>query len=277
MPVKNYYELLELPRTASADDIKRAFRREIAKYHPDKVQHLGREFQDIAVEKAAELTLAYKTLSDTAARADYDAQLEEGGPGAPAVSPAPARPSPAEPTPSRPASYGRQPAGEPEPVPTGAAFFAQERAATMDLVRRATLARFQQALTQEFGRCDERPVPGFEITCLPKAGGFFSRRTPPAVLGRFLAQVDAAAVTETWGMAVKMRSDAPRDVCVFLMGPAVAAAGELARAIAEQRRKPAPAGTRVVMIPVNTKTWQAHVPTDAPPVVKSLLTRLQSA
>ena len=36
-------------RDAPADEIKKAFRREIARYHPDKVQHLGQEFQEMAV------------------------------------------------------------------------------------------------------------------------------------------------------------------------------------------------------------------------------------
>ena len=49
----SYYEMLDVVPTAPADEIKRAFRREIAKYHPDKVQHLGREFQEIAAAKAA--------------------------------------------------------------------------------------------------------------------------------------------------------------------------------------------------------------------------------
>lgn len=51
--MKTHYELLEVVAEASADDIKRAFRREIAKYHPDKVQHLGVEFQEIAALRAA--------------------------------------------------------------------------------------------------------------------------------------------------------------------------------------------------------------------------------
>ena len=70
--------MLGVAPTASADEIKRAFRREIARYHPDKVQHLGHEFQGIAADKAAGLTQAYTTLSDASARVDYDAQLKTG-------------------------------------------------------------------------------------------------------------------------------------------------------------------------------------------------------
>src|SRR3990167_244272 len=70
---RSYYELLGVASSAPVEEIKRAFRREIAKYHPDKVQHLGREFQEIAAVKAAELTQAYKTLCDESLRTEYDA------------------------------------------------------------------------------------------------------------------------------------------------------------------------------------------------------------
>ena len=50
-----FYQLLSLESSASADDIKKAFRAEIARYHPDKVQHLGKEFQEIAATRAAQL------------------------------------------------------------------------------------------------------------------------------------------------------------------------------------------------------------------------------
>ena len=79
---KTYYDLLELAPSAPVDEIKRAFRREIAKYHPDKVQHLGKEFQEIAAVRAAELTEAYKILSDDTLRAEYDEQLTSGAPAA---------------------------------------------------------------------------------------------------------------------------------------------------------------------------------------------------
>jgi len=63
--VKDYYLLLEIAATSSADEVKRAFRSQIARYHPDKVQHLGQEFQVMAADRAAELTEAYRILSDT--------------------------------------------------------------------------------------------------------------------------------------------------------------------------------------------------------------------
>jgi hypothetical protein len=73
-----------------------------------------------------------------------------------------------------------------------------------------------------------------------------------------------------------MKKDGPRDLLVFVMGPAVAPAAELAAAITEQRKKPIPGGGTLVLVPVNTRTWAAHVPNDAPAVVKSLLERLKS-
>jgi hypothetical protein len=136
--------------------------------------------------------------------------------------------------------------------------------------------RFRQALQAEVGHYDEPLVQGFDVACLLKPG-FLSRKAPPCVLGRFVPHVDAVSVAETWVMASRMKKDGPRDVCVFVMGPALAPARELATAIAEQRRKPMPGGGQLIMVPVNTRTWVAHVPNDAPPVVKSLLTRLRSS
>ena len=57
------------------------------------------------------------------------------------------------------------------------------------------------------------------------------------------------------------------------MGAAVAPAGELARAIAEQRRR---RGTRLTLIPVDARNWEAHMPLDAPAIAKTLLARLRT-
>lgn len=270
---KSFYELLGVEPTASADEIKRAFRREIAKYHPDKVQHLGREFQEIAAVRSAELTRAYKTLTDESLRADYDAELGPGGPAGPTA--APPQPS------ARPAASGaprpepsHTPAADAEPSPRVEARRPQDHGGAGDLVRRAALIRFRQALEAEFGTCEETAVPGFEIVCAPPKGRFWGK-LPPRVLVRFVPQVDAAAVAESWSLAARMRRDDQRDVCLFVMGPAVAPAGELARAIAEQLRKPMPGG-KLTVVPVNTRSWSAHMPTDAPPAAKSLVGRLKS-
>jgi hypothetical protein len=97
------------------------------------------------------------------------------------------------------------------------------------------------------------------------------------VFGRIVPVVDAAAVTEAWGLAARSPGDKQRDLCVFLMGPSVAAAGELAAAISEERRRPMPTGGKMCLVPLNTRTWTAHVPADAPSVVRPLLARLESA
>src|SRR2546421_5639391 len=67
--------MLSLPPDAPSDEIKKAFRREIARYHPDKVQHLGQEFQEMASGIAADLTEAYRILMDPALRAKYNDDL----------------------------------------------------------------------------------------------------------------------------------------------------------------------------------------------------------
>jgi hypothetical protein len=275
---KNYYALLDVPATATLDDIKRSFRREIAKYHPDKVQHLGQEFQEIAAVKAAELTRAYTTLSDEALRAEYDESLASA-PAEAAAAPRPSAPAPpADPEPSP------RPGPRPEPEPARAASpaspasstLSQDRAASTDLIERATKARFRQVLVAEFGTFESPRVDGFEATCIPKPP-FWKLRLPPRVLGRFVGEVNAAAVTESWAQASRMKKDTQRDLIVFVMGPVVAPPSELAAAIADQRRRPMPAGGTLTLVPVNTRTWNGHVPNDAPPVVKSLLARLKSA
>jgi len=267
--------MLDVVPTAPADEIKRAFRREIAKYHPDKVQHLGREFQEIAAVKAAELTQAYKTLSDESLRADYDAHLKAGQVEVirAAASQPPPHPPPRAERAEWPAERRPQTA---DPGPGRPSTASSGRVGTTDVMRKAAVQRFRHALQQEFGQCEETPIPGFDVMCAPPKGGFLSRTVPPRLLARVVDQVDAGAVQESWGLALRLRKDDQREACLFIMGPTVAPAGELGRAINEQRRKPMPPGLKVVVVPVNTRTWSAHVPTDAPAQVKAFLARLAS-
>jgi hypothetical protein len=56
------YELLEVPRSASPEEIKAAYKRAVTRYHPDKVAHLGKEFQELAHTKLLAIQQAYETL-----------------------------------------------------------------------------------------------------------------------------------------------------------------------------------------------------------------------
>jgi curved DNA-binding protein CbpA len=205
--------------------VKRAFRLQIARYHPDKVQHLGQEFQAMAAERAAELTEAYRILSDDGRRAEYDRARAASGP---AGAPTPAAPADAS---SFAVGQPAAPPVEPEPPQPSGSQFQKERASRDEFVRKATINRLRSAIESVDGGYDETRVSGFDIAWAPKSK-LFSRRKGPRLLGRFVARVDRDAVVDAWAQVGKTGGSAD-EVYVLLMGAAVAPAGELARAIAD--------------------------------------------
>lgn len=69
---KDYYEILGVPKNASKDDIKKAFRKLAHKYHPDKSGGDEAKFKEV--------NEAYQTLSDDTKRQQYDT-FGHAGPG----------------------------------------------------------------------------------------------------------------------------------------------------------------------------------------------------
>jgi ribonuclease P protein component len=79
---KDYYAILSLPKDANGQVIKRAYRREAVKWHPDK----NMDNKEAAEERFKEIAEAYDVLSDPQKRAVYDKYGEDGlksGGGAP--------------------------------------------------------------------------------------------------------------------------------------------------------------------------------------------------
>jgi DnaJ like chaperone protein len=58
----NAYKILEIAKTASIDEIKKAYRHMAKKYHPDKVEHLGEEHKKGAEKKFKQVLEAYEQL-----------------------------------------------------------------------------------------------------------------------------------------------------------------------------------------------------------------------
>ena len=260
--------MLSLGRDAPADDIKKAFRREIARYHPDKVQHLGKEFQEMAADIAADLTEAYRILMDPALRAKYDAELQSGGAPPPAPPAAPRPPASPTPEPSRQAP-------PPPRAETRAEAPPARPSAGVDLVRRAALSKIRAAVDEVLGSPDSLTAHGFDLAVVTrgKRGLFKKADDSVCLLVRFVPLVDAEAIAAVWPGAMRVNAPGAAGCVVMLVGPGLAPAKDLAAAVSEQRRKSRGAGP--VLVPVDVRDWDALFPPETPGQVRSLIQRLK--
>jgi hypothetical protein len=56
------YEVLEVERDQGLEEIRRQYKEKLLQYHPDRVLHLGREFQEMAERKTKEITEAFRKI-----------------------------------------------------------------------------------------------------------------------------------------------------------------------------------------------------------------------
>ncbi len=56
------YRILEIEKTVSNDEVKKAYRKMVKKYHPDKLQHLGEEHVKGAEDKFKQVQKAYEHI-----------------------------------------------------------------------------------------------------------------------------------------------------------------------------------------------------------------------
>lgn len=56
------YQILEIERSASDEEVKQAYRKMAKKYHPDKVEYLGEDFKRAANEKFQKVNEAYENI-----------------------------------------------------------------------------------------------------------------------------------------------------------------------------------------------------------------------
>jgi len=262
---------LSVEPTAAADTIKKAFRREIARYHPDKVIHLGPEFQEMAATRAAELTVAYKTLSDPVAREQYDAGV--------------AGFAPAHDTPNPPSNAAAepyvQPAVEPDhdtpPPPSGKRQFETERAGRDQILRRAIGARVRSVVESLYGAVEIPVVRGFDVALVPVARPRFLGSHPPRVLVKVNETADAAAVAEAWNLASRTRVHAGKSpIVVLLFGRQLSPPRELLRAIEStgRQRKTPDGPDELVVVVVNTGDWTCHMQDEVSATVRKLIDKV---
>jgi hypothetical protein len=250
---KNYYDLLALDPLCSTEEIKHAFRQQIALSHPDKVSHLAIEIQELALARTAELTEAYRILSNGQMRFAYDRELQETAKVA------------------VPANRNNKTDLHAEP---------SSSVGESDFLYKSVLARLKSAIQEILPGMPEVPLDGFEASFVNrrKWNILSNGKGCTQVLVRALPLIDAPAVEDGWGKALKAVRDFDGDIYLFLMGVNLDGSGKLSAAILDlQRRSGLRNGTRILVVPFNVNSFSALIPNGAPEPLRAIIQALKTA
>jgi len=69
----DYYSILDIPKSASSEEIRQAYRKESLRTHPDRLANATEAEKKVATEKFQAVADAYYVLSDPIRRKEYDA------------------------------------------------------------------------------------------------------------------------------------------------------------------------------------------------------------
>ena len=72
----DHYAILDVSRNANIEQIKRAYRREMSKFHPDRFANGSAEQQRYASLRSQRINEAYRILSDFFSRSEYDRGMD---------------------------------------------------------------------------------------------------------------------------------------------------------------------------------------------------------
>jgi curved DNA-binding protein CbpA len=267
-PLKNYYEILGLDPSCSGEEIRHAFRQQVAKSHPDKVSHLSKQIQELATSRTTELTEAYRVLADETKRPAYDRRLKEAARSRALVEQF------GNPTQRAPETHDSGSNSNPEVT------HVQDSAPQVNgFLLKTAIDRLKIAVRQSMPGAKEVQIEGFDAAFVIRRKWDFlkAEKGGTTVFARVVTRFDSSALQDGWYMALKAARATEGETYLFLLGTALGSAAELSSAIRELQRRTRKEGTKILVVPLNVNTFDALIPNGAPAPLRAIIKALPNS